>query len=476
MTAGLKRTLGLFDAIAIVAGTMIGSGIFIVSSDIAQQVNSPFLLLLVWVIAGIMTIFAVLSYSELSVAIPETGGQYIYLRKIYGKLVGFLYGWTFFLVIQTGIIAAVSVAFAKFLAIIVPFFDSSNLIINLGWLKFSTEQALAIFIVVFITAINTRGVKYGVILQNIFTVAKIISLLGIIICGLTVGLRPEILHMNFSNFWSLPHSDINIFSLISIALVGALFSADAWNNLTFIASEIKKPEKNLPLAFIFGTGTVILLYLLTNLAYLSVLYFSQIKAPGDDIIAATMMAAIFGSAGKVIIALIILVSAFGCINGNILAGARVLYAMANDGVLFKKLSVIDEKTDVPLNALILQSSWAIILIFSGSYSQLLDYIIFSALLFYILTVMGLFIFRKKNPDVQTAYKVPFYPYIPALYCLMATFIAINLLIYKPVYTWSGLIIVLSGIPVYYIWGYFSKRAAYRQEAVDKDIENIVETA
>jgi len=456
MTVGLKRNLGLFDAISIVSGTMIGSGIFIVSTDIAKHVNSTLLLLLVWLIAGVMTILAVLNYSELSVAIPETGGQYIYLRKIYGKLVGFLYGWTFFLVIQTGIIAAVGVAFAKFLAIIVPFFDSSNYIINSGLLKFSTQQCLAILIIVFITMINTRGTKFGVIIQNTFTVAKIISLLGIIFCGLFIGLRPEVLHLNFSNFWSLPHTDVNIFSLVAIALVGALFSADSWNNLTFIASEIKKPEKNLPLAFIFGTGIVILLYILTNLAYLSVLHLSQIKNPGEDIVAAAMMAVIFGSAGKVIISLIILVSAFGCLNGNILAGARVLYAMAKDGLFFQKLSIIDEKTDVPINALIIQGFWASILVLSGSYSQLLDYIIFAALLFYILTVIGLFIFRRKNPDIQTDYKVPFYPYLPIAYCLMGLFVAFNLLIYKPAYTWSGLIIVLSGIPVYYIWGYFIK--------------------
>ena len=459
MTAGLKKTLGLFDAIAIVSGTMIGSGIFIVSTDIAQQVNSTLLLLLVWLIAGVMTIFAVLSYSELAVSIPETGGQYVYLKKIYGKLVGFLYGWTFFLVIQTGIIAAVSVAFAKFLAIIVPFFDSTNYIINSGFLKFSTQQCLAIFIIAFITMINTKGTKFGVMIQNTFTVAKIIALLGIIVCGLTIGLKPEILHFNFSNFWSLPHLDTNIFSIIAVALVGALFSADSWNNLTFIASEIKKPEKNLPLAFIFGTGTVILLYILTNLAYLSVLYFNQIKTPGEDIVAAAMMATIFGSAGKVIISLIILVSAFGCLNGNILAGARVLYAMAKDGLFFKKLSIIDEKTDVPLNALIVQGTWASLLVLSGSYSQLLDYIIFAALLFYVITVAGIFIFRRKYPEVITAYRVPFYPYLPIAYCLMGAFVLFNLLIFKPAYTWSGLIIVLSGIPVYYIWGYFSKKSS-----------------
>ena len=474
MTTGLKRTLSLFDAITIVSGTMIGSGIFIVSSEIAKQVNSTMLLLLVWLFAGIMTIFAALSYSELSVAIPETGGQYIYLRKIWGRLVGFLYGWTFFLVIQTGVIAAVSVAFAKFLAIIIPFFASSNLIINSELIKLSTQQCLAIFIIIFITMINTRGVKYGVIIQNVFTVAKIISLVGIIICGLCIGLRPEILHVNFAHFWSLPHTGINIFSLISIALVGALFSADAWNNLTFIASEIKKPEKNLPLAFIYGTGLVILLYLLTNVSYLAVLHLNQIKVPGEGIVAATMMAAIFGSAGKVVISLIILVSAFGCINGNVLAGARVLYAMANDGVFFKKLSVIDEKTDVPLNALVVQGVWASILVLSGSYSELLDYIIFSALLFYVLTVSGLFVFRRKYPEVQTAYKVPFYPYLPIAYCLMATFVAFNLLIFKPAYTWPGLIIVLSGIPVYYAWGYFSRKAVSLQETQANELENIPE--
>lgn len=454
----LKKSLGVFDAIAIVAGSMIGSGIFIVSSLIAKEVNSTLLLLTVWLIAGIMTVFGALCYGELGSAIPETGGQYVYLKKIWGKPVGFLYGWTLFLVIQTGCIAAVSVAFAKFTGILVPFFDSSNYIINSGIIKISTQQCLAISLIAFITMINTRGVKYGVIIQNLFTSAKLISLFGIIICGLTIGLKPAILQLNFSNFLTLPHTEINVFSLIAIAMVGALFSADSWNNVTFIASEIKKPEKNLPLALISGTGIVILLYLLTNIAYLSVLSFKQIQVPGEDIIAAAMMTAIFGKIGKVIISLIILVSAFGCINGAIFSGARVLYAMANDGVFFKKLSYLDDKCEVPFNALVVQGVWACILVLSGSYHQLLDYIIFAALLFYVLTVAGIFVFRRKHPEIQTAYKVPLYPYLPILYCVMASFVALNLLIYKPAYTWPGLIIVLSGIPVYYAWGYFTRRS------------------
>lgn len=460
MTSGsLKKSLGIFDAVAIVAGSMIGSGIFIVSTNIAKQVNSTFLLLAVWIIAGIMTMLGALCYGELAVAMPEAGGQYIYLKKTWGKVTGFLYGWTLSFVIQTGCIAAVSVAFAKFLGIMVPYFSSSNFIIHASFIKISSQQILAILLIIFISMINSRGVKYGVIIQNVFTSTKLIALLGIIICGLAFGLRPEILHLNFSNFWSIPHSDVNVWSLISIALVGALFASDSWNNVTFIASEIRKPEKYLPIALLLGTGIVTLLYFMTNIAYLAVLHLNQIKTPGGDIVAAAMMSAIFGGAGKVIICLIILISAFGCINGTILAGARVLYAMAKDGVFFNRLAVLDEKTDVPINALIFQCTWACVLVLSGSYSELLEYIIFAALLFYILTVSGLFVFRKKYPEVNTSYKVPFYPYLPIIYCLMATFVALNLLIYKPFYSWSGLIIVLSGIPVYYIWSYYKKKSA-----------------
>jgi len=462
MTASLKKTLGLMDAISVVSGSMIGSGIFIVSSDIASRVHSTYLLLMIWLIAGIMTIFGAMSYGELAASIPETGGQYVFLKKLWGKLIGFLYGWTFFLVIQSGVIAAVSVAFAKFLGIIVPVVDSTHYLFKFGWLKFSTEQFVAILIILLITHINTKGVKYGVILQNIFTVAKIASLLGVIFCGLFIGFKPEIFGANFSNFWVIPTYDMNVFSLVAITLVGALFSADAWVNLTFIASEIKKPEKNLPLALFLGTLIVIVLYLLTNFAYLSVLPLAQIINTGGDIVAASMMSSIFGSYGTVIISIIILISAFGCINGNVLAGARVLYAMADDGVFFQKLSILDEKTDAPVNALMLQAFWACCLVLSGSFSQLLDYIMFAALLFYILTVGSVFILRKKHPEIPTPYKVPLYPYLPAMYCFMAAFVSLNLLIYKPAYTWPGLIIVFSGIPVYYGWRIFKKNTLLKQ--------------
>lgn len=450
-----KKSLGIFDSIAIVAGSMIGSGIFIVSTDIAKQVNSTLLLLIVWIVAGLMTITGALCYGELAASIPETGGQYIFLKKIWGPLVGFLYGWTLFLVIQSGTIAAVSVAFAKFTGILIPFFKPSNLIINSCIIKISTQQILAIFLISSLTYINTKGIKNGVILQNLFTSTKIISLLGVIACGLFIGFRQDIFHMNFSHFWSLPYNPKNVFSLVSVALVGALFSADSWNNVTFIASEIKNPERNLPLALLSGTGLVILLYLLTNCAYLTVLPLHKIQIPNGEIVAASMMSAIFGNMGKIAISAIILISAFGCVNGIILSGARVIYAMSKDKLFFKKLSVLDEKHNVPSNALIFQGIWASILVLSGSYSQLLDYIIFAALVFYILTVSGIFVFRRKYPEVQSSYKVVFYPYLPILYCLTATFVAFNLLIYKPAYTWSGLYIVVSGIPIYYIWNFIN---------------------
>jgi len=464
MTASLKKTLGLMDAISVVSGSMIGSGIFIVSTDIASRVHSTYLLLMIWIIAGIMTIFGAMSYGELAASIPETGGQYIFLKKLWGKLIGFLYGWTFFLVIQSGVIAAVSVAFAKFLGLIVPFVDSSHYLIKWGLLKFSTEQLVAILIIILITHINTKGVKYGVIIQNIFTVAKIASLLGVIICGLFIGFKPEVFSMNFSNFWVIPAHDLNVFSLVAVTLVGALFSSDAWVNLTFIASEIKKPEKNLPMALFLGTVIVIALYLLTNFAYLSVLTLGQIINPGGDIVASAMMSSIFGKYGTVIISVIILISAFGCINGNVLAGARVLYAMAEDRVFFQKLAILDEKNDAPVNALVLQAFWSCCLVLSGSFSQLLDYIMFAALLFYILTVGSVFLLRKKHPEIPTPYKVPLYPYLPLMYCLMATFVSLNLLIYKPAYTWPGLIIVFSGIPVYYSWRIFRKKTLLKMKA------------
>ena len=446
-STNFKKTLNLFDAVTIVAGSMIGSGVFIVSADISRNVQSAWLLLLVWLIAGIMTILGALCYGEFAASMPEAGGQYVYLKKIWGEFVGFLYGWTLFLVIQTGIIAAVAVAFAKFLGVLIPGIGASRVLISWHGFGISSQQLAAISLIALLTIINARGVKFGALIQNIFTSTKVIALLGIILCGLLFGINFHIIHLNFSHIFNATTS-ISPFAAISIALVGALFSSDSWNNVTFVAAEIKNPEKNLPRALLLGTGMVIFLYLLVNLAYLFVLSLSQIQHAPDDIVGAAFMEAILGNPGKIII---FIISAIGCINGSLLAGARVFYAMAKDGLFFKKLAILDSKANVPVNALIIEASWASLLVMSGSYMQLLDYVIFAALLFYILTISGLFIFRKKFPYVSRPYKTIGYPYSPIIYCILAFIVMINLLIYKPDYSWAGLLIVLTGIPVYFIW-------------------------
>lgn len=445
----LKKSLGLFDAIAIVSGSMIGSGIFIVSSDIARQVGSPWLLMLVWLVAGLLTVSAGLCYGELAATWPHAGGQYVYLKNIWGKTVGFIYGWTLFLVIQTGTIAAVAVAFAKFLSLLFPVINSSSLLFHWGFIKISILQIVAVSLIAGLTFVNTRGVKTASVIQNVFTITKIAALLGIIFCGLFLFKDSSIFSHNFSQV--IPVLDKNIYSLVAVALVGALFSSDAWNNVTFIAAEIKNTSKNLPLSLILGIGSVILLYLLINVAYLHVLPMIQIMNVPNDMVAAALMKSIFGGSGAVIISIIVLIATFGCVNGIILSGARVYYAMAKDGLFFKKLAQLGKKSNVPENSLILQGIWSILLVLSGSYSQLLDYVIFAAIIFYIMTIGGVLIARKKYPDIERPYKVMFYPYLPILYCIVSLFIAVNLLIYKPDYTWPGLLIVLSGFPVYWFW-------------------------
>ena len=449
-STNFNKTLNLFDAVAIVAGSMIGSGVFIVSADILRQVKSSWLLLLVWIIAGLMTILGALCYGEYAASIPEAGGQYIYLKKVWGKLVGFLYGWTLFLVIQTGTIAAVSVAFAKFLGVLLPGVSASNILIRWHGFGISTEQLAAICLIALLAFINSRGVKAGALVQNLFTSTKVIALTALILAGFLLGINFHIIHLNFSHAF-ITATTISPFTAVSVALVGALFSLDSWNNVTFVAAEIKKPEKNLPKALILGTGMVICLYLLLNLAYLFVLSIPQIQYAHDDIVGAAFMSAILGEMGKLVISVIILISAIGCVNGIILAGSRVFYAMANDGLFFKKLGILDPKTNVPLNALIIECIWASMLVMSGSYMQLLEYVIFAALLFYILTVSGLFIFRKKFPDIPRPYKAIGYPYSPIIYCILAFIVTLNLLIYKPAFSWIGLCLVLTGIPVYFVW-------------------------
>ena len=477
----------------LVMGSMIGSGIFIVSADIARQTASPALLIIAWLVTGFMTITAALSYGELAAMMPRAGGQYVYLRESLGPLWGFLYGWTLFMVIQTGTIAAVGVAFGKFLGVMFPSISSSNWILHL-WkvppihigpmvlgnmdVGLNTQNFVGILMIIFLTIINVFGVKTGAIVQNIFTVAKVAALLGLVVLGLLIARNPEAIAANFHNFWANTGSSasfpsvgmtglLGVFVIVAVAQVGSLFSADAWNNVTFTAGEVKNPSRNLPLSLAVGAGTVIALYIAANFVYLCVLPLagsaegSSVIARGiqhatEDRVATAVMQVIFGAAGATIMAVAILISSFGCNNGLILAGARVYYAMAKDGLFFKSAGHLHPKYKTPTWSLAVQCVWTCILCISGSYGQLLDYIIFAVLVFYILTIIGLFVLRRTEPDAVRPYKAVGYPLLPAIYIVMALFIDVVLLRYKPQYTWPGLIIVLCGIPVYYLW---SRRTA-----------------
>ena len=442
----LKRTLGLKDAISIVAGSMIGSGIFIVSSYIARGTNSALLLILTWILAGIITILGSMSYGELSSTIPHEGGQYIYLKEIFSEKLAFLYGWTLFLVIQTGTLAAVNIAMAKFIGLIFPFISQNNIILQLGNYKLSTEAFLAIIAVIIITAINSRGIKEGIIVHNIFTVTKVLSIVAIIVCGIFFGLNFDILIQNFSQPVNFNAGTIKA---IGMSVVGALFASITWNNVTFITSEIKKPQKNIKKALFIGTMLVIGLYFLLNMIYLSTMPLSVIKTSPEDIVVAGMMNQIFGSSALLIIAIIIAISAIGCSNGMILTGSRIYYKMAKDRLFFRKLAYIDRRTRVPQNSLWLQCFWICVLILWGNYAQLLDYVIYSAIIFYIITIFGIFKMRKLFKPNKNVYKVP--TFVPILFIILASFIVITLTVYKPLYTVPGLFVTLAGIPVYHFW-------------------------
>ncbi len=470
-----KRELKLLDSTMIVIGSMIGSGIFIVSADIARTVGSPGYLLLVWLTTGIITVIAALSYGELAGMMPHVGGQYAYLREAYNPLIGFLYGWTLFLVIQTGTIAAVAVAFAKFTAVLIPWFGETNILFTILGLKVSAAQVLAIASVAFLTYVNMRGLREGKIVQDIFTITKTVALLGLILLGIFIARNAAAISANFSNFWnaSWTHAaDGKIVSIESLsgwmliaamgaAMVGSLFSSDAWNNITFTAGEVVNPKRNIPLSLALGTLTVTVLYILANLSYILILPVlgsptatsvigRGIQFAADDRVGTAAAAMIFGAPAAIIMAILIMISTFGCNNGLILAGARVYYAMAKDKVFFKGAGKLNSKS-VPGAALVVQGIWASLLCLSGTYSNLLDYVIFAVLIFYILTVSGIFILRKKRPDAERPYKAFGYPVLPGLYILVAAAISIDLLIFKPRYTWPGVIIVLLGIPVYFIW-------------------------
>jgi len=475
-TRTFKRELGLRSSTMIVMGSMIGSGIFIVSADIARTVGSPGMLLLVWAITGILTLIAALSYGELAAMMPEAGGQYVYLREAYNPLIGFLYGWTLFLVIQTGTIAAVAVAFAKFTAIFIPALSEKNMLFSLGNFNISAAQVFAIFSLIVLTAINMRGVKEGKIIQDIFTLSKIIALFGLIAVGLTIGANETALKANFGEaFWKSAWtkvadgkiisvetlSGLGLWAAVGVAMVGSIFSSDAWNNITFTAGEVINPKRNIPLSLALGTGAVTLIYLLANVSYLVVLPLQGTPDGTDalargiqfaelDRVGTAAMSVVFGDLALYLMAALIMISTFGCNNGLILAGARVYYAMSNDGLFFKKASTLNEKS-VPAFALVIQCVWASLLCLSGSYGDLLDYVVFAVLLFYILTIAGIFMLRKTKPDAERPYKAIGYPVLPALYIVLAAAICIDLLIFKPNYSYPGLAIVLLGVPVYFLW-------------------------
>ena len=468
-----KRSLNLFDSTAIVIGSMIGSGIFIVSADMARNLGSPGWLLMTWLITGVMTIFAALSYGELAGMMPKAGGQYVYLKEAYNPLLAFLYGWTLFMVIQTGTIAAVAMGFAKFTGVLIPIISEKVFILNFGFLRVSSVQLLAISTIVFLTWINLQGITIGKYVQNSFTYLKVGILLLFIVIGIFVARNSEAIQQNSLYFWQAvkPNSTtilsgIALFAAIGISSVGSLFSSDAWNNITFTAGEVKNPQRNIPLSLLLGTLIVTALYILVNIIYMLVLPLRGVpeglmviekgmQFADNDRVGTAAMYGIFGAYAAVVMAVLVMISTFGCNNGLILTGARVYYVMANDKLFFNKAANLNQN-GVPSFALKLQALWAAILCLSGSYSQLLDYVIFAVLLFYILTIAGVFVLRVKAPDVPRPYKAFGYPVFPALYILMALFIMIVLLIYKPSYTFPGLVIVLIGVPVYFVWRKISK--------------------
>jgi len=448
---GLVKGLGAMDATTLVVGSMIGSGIFIVAADIGRQVDSPGLLLMTWIATAALTLIAALSYGELAAMMPHAGGQYVYLRESFGPMAGFLYGWTLFLVIQTGTIAAVAVAFAKFLGVFVPGVSASNHLVGAGRLGLTTQPFVAILVVIALTAINARGIRTGAVVQNIFTFAKTAALLGLVVLGFVIGRTPQAAAANVMDFWRNASWDFHTIRLVGVAMVGSLFSADAWNNVTFTGAEVRDPRRNLPLALGLGVAIVSALYIATNYVYLNVLPLAAIQNAPEDRVATAAAAVMLGPVAVQLMAAAIMISAFGCANGLILAGARVYYAMALDGLFFRKVSTLHPRTHAPVFSLAVQCVWATLLTLSGSYSDLLDYVIFAVLLFYILTIAGIFRLRRTRPDAERPYRALGYPVLPAAYMAAAGLIEILLLLYKPSYTWPGLIIVLLGVPVYFVW-------------------------
>ena len=459
-TPSFKPTLGLFDATMIVAGSMIGSGIFIVSADITRNVGSAGWLIVVWLITGFMTLTAAMSYGELSAMYPKAGGQYVYLKESYNPLTGFLYGWSFFAVIQTGTIAAVGVAFCKFAGYFFPPLEltDANLLFTVGSFKIYIAQLVSILLIIFLTYINTRGIKGGKLIQTTFTVTKLLSLFGLIVFGFLMA-KGDVWQANWSDAWTMktiasptditPVIGVAVLGAIAASMVGSIFSSDAWNNVTFIAGEIKNPKRNIGLSLFLGTLIVSVIYVSANLMYLAVMPLNDIAFAPADRVAVSASNVIFGNIGTYVIAVMIMISTFGCNNGLILAGARVYYTMAQDGLFFKKAGTLN-KNAVPGWALWAQCLVASLLCLSGKYGDLLDMVSFIVVIFYVLTIGGIFILRKKRPDADRPYKAFGYPVLPAIYMIMGIAFCVLLIIYKPQFTWPGLIITLLGIPLYYL--------------------------
>jgi basic amino acid/polyamine antiporter, APA family len=487
----LVRGLGLLDSTMIVAGSMIGSGIFIVSADMARQLGSAGWLLAVWLITGFLTVSAALSYGELAALMPRAGGQYVYLREAYSPLWGFLYGWTLFLVIQTGTIAAVAVAFARFLGVLFPAVSENQTLFQIGRFALSPTRLVAMGVLVLLTWSNSTGLKTGKVVQNVFTITKIAALLGLVLLGIGVGANSTAIAANFKQWWAAsftqpvarganefvatPISGVSLLLVIGTAMVGSLFSADAWNNVTFTAGEVKNPRRNLPLSLFLGVSLVCLLYFLANVGYLLTLPLKGsplgttalergMQFALNDRVGTAAARVIFGESAAVIMALLIMISTFGCINGMVLAGARVYYAMARDGLFFARIGSLNSR-GVPRNGLVVQCVWACLLTLSGTYSDLLDYVIFAVLIFYVLTMAGLFVLRRTRPEAERPYRAFGYPIVPAIYIVAASAIALDLLVSQKTRgnAWPGLLIVLAGAPVYLIW----RNAARRQRPASR---------
>lgn len=469
----MEKKLKLWDAVMIVMGSMIGSGIFIVSADIMRNLGSGYWMIVVWLITAVMTVAAAISYGELSAMFPKAGGQYTYITEIFGKPMGFLYGWGMFTVIQTGTIAAVAVAFGKFTAYLVPSLNDAAPIFQSGDFKITWIQILAIFVILFLTFVNTKGVQFGKILQNVFTSSKIIALLGLIVLGFVL-ISQSNWSSNMSFGWDAFQnlkqtewksiSGATLVGGIAAAMVGSVFSSVAWENVTFISGEIENPKKNVVKAMILGTSAVMILYLLVNFVYLNALDRDSIAFAANDRVAVAAAEKMFGNAGTIIIAVLVMISTFGCVNGIVLAGARVFQTMAKDG-LFLKSAVENNKNGVPAKSLWMQGIWASLLCLSGQYGDLLDMISFVIVLFYMITVFGVIYLRIKKPELERGYKTFLYPFTPILYLLIGTGFCILLFIYKPQYTWPGLGLILIGLPVYF---FISKKIVNLDDTRDED--------